>query len=588
MLRALATIFRPPLGRDNLVSIPGAPMPRAPHRQPDCPADPAPAEAATLDLARRFDLLQGGLDLIDQGLTVIDAELKLVAWNRRFFTLLEFPMELARVGTPFEAFIRFNAQRGEYGAGDRDAQVAERVRLAESFQPHYLERQRPNGTIIAIRGEPLPHRGFVTIYTDITRQRQHELIIRERNEELDRRVRARTIELEAANAGLHRAMAEQKRMGAALMQAQQMEAVGKLTGGLAHDFNNLLTIIIANLAALRDRQTTGELNEFLDPAIAAARRGADITKRLLAFARRQPLEPRSIEVNAIVGNILTLLRRSLPAHIAVVTETERGELFSMVDPAQLENALLNLALNARDAMPQGGTLVIRSASRRIGGKEAAELDIADGRYVAICVEDNGTGMTPETLARVFEPFFTSKEFGTGSGLGLSTIYGFAKQSGGAVRIRSQFGVGTAVTLFLREGPPADAATEEPAHRTQRAAGIRHVALLVEDDPDVRTVIRRQLTELGHLVIEASGGKDALNIVENIDELSLLVSDIMMPGDLDGRRLAERARALRPDIRVILITGYAERLDDDAGERFVILDKPCSKEELAAAIDEATP
>lgn len=540
------------------------------------------------DLPRRFDLLQGGLDLIDQGLTVIDADLKLVAWNRRFFTLLEFPMELARVGTPFDAFIRYNARRGEYGDGECEAQVAERVRLAAAFQPHYIERRRPNGTIIAIRGEPLPHRGFVTIYTDITRQRRHERIIKERNEELDRRVRARTIELEAANAELHRAMAEQKRMGAALMQAQQMEAVGKLTGGLAHDFNNLLTIIIANLAALRDRQTTGELNEFLDPAIAAARRGADITKRLLAFARRQPLEPRSIEVNAIVGNILTLLRRSLPAHIAVITETERGELFSMVDPAQLENALLNLALNARDAMPQGGTLVIRSASRRIDEKEAAELDIVDGRYVAICVEDNGTGMAPETLARVFEPFFTSKEFGAGSGLGLSTIYGFAKQSGGAVRIRSQLGVGTAVTLFLREGPPVDATAEEPAHRTQRAAGIRHVALLVEDDPDVRTVIRRQLTELGHLVIEASGGKDALNIVENIDELSLLVSDIMMPGDLDGRRLAERARALRPDIRVILITGYAERLDDGAGERFVILDKPCSKEELTAAIDEATP
>lgn len=558
---------------------------------PDALAEAVRAAADPHDLSRRFNLLQGGLDLIDQGLTVIDADLKLVAWNRRFFTLLEFPLELARVGTPFEAFIRYNAQRGEYGPGDSEAQVAERVRLAQSFRPHYLERQRPNGTIIAIRGEPLPHQGFVTIYTDITQQRTHERLIRERNEELDRRVRERTIELEAANAELQRAMAEQKRMGAALMQAQKMEAVGKLTGGLAHDFNNLLTIVIANLAELRDKHNAdATLSEFLDPAIAAARRGADITRRLLAFARQQPLEPRPVEVNGVITDILTLLRRSLPAGIGVETSSSGGELYSMVDPAQLENALLNLALNARDAMPQSGTLLIRARHETVSEKEATELEIAAGRYVAISVEDTGTGMDAATLARVFEPFFTSKEFGSGSGLGLSMVYGFARQSEGAVRIRSQVGVGTAVTLLLREGRPLPDAPKEAPRRPASVGATRHVVLLVEDDADVRTVLRRQLTDLGHLVIEASGGNEAINILDNVREISLLVSDIMMPGDLDGRRLAERTRRLRPDVRIILITGYAERLDerDESGASFPVVGKPCTKEELAAAIDEVAP
>lgn len=558
---------------------------------PDDLADAVRAAADPHDLRRRFDLLQGGLDLIDQGLTVIDADLKLVAWNRRFFTLLEFPMELARVGTPFEAFIRYNAQRGEYGPGDSEAQVAERVRLARSFRPHYLERQRPNGTLIAIRGAPLPHQGFVTIYTDITQQRTHERLIRERNEELDRRVRERTAELEAANAELQRAMAEQKRMGAALMQAQKMEAVGKLTGGLAHDFNNLLTIVIANLAELRDKHNAGAtLSEFLDPAIAAARRGTDITRRLLAFARRQPLEPRPVEVNGVITNILTLLRRSLPAGISVETSSSGGELYSTVDPAQLESALLNLALNARDAMAQHGTLLIRARHEVVPEKEAAELEIAAGRHVAITVEDTGTGMDAATLARVFEPFFTSKEFGSGSGLGLSMVYGFARQSEGAVRIRSQVGVGTAVTLLLREGHPLPDAPKEAPRKASSVGATRHVALLVEDDADVRTVLRRQLTDLGHLVIEASGGREAINILDNVREISLLVSDIMMPGDLDGRRLAERTRRLRPDVRVILITGYAERLDerDEGGGDFPVVGKPCAKEELAAAIDEVAP
>ncbi|KAB2920292.1 MAG: response regulator [Hyphomicrobiaceae bacterium] len=541
------------------------------------------------DDRRRFELLQGGLDLIDQGLTVFDGDLRLVAWNLRFFTLLEFPLEMASVGRPFADFMRYNALRGEYGDGDVEEKVAERVRLARAFQPHYMERVRPNGTIVAVRGEPLPYGGFVTIYTDITRQRYHERLIQERNEELDRRVRERTAALETANIDLKHAMAEQKRMQAALVQAQKMEAVGKLTGGLAHDFNNLLTIVISNLAAIRDKGMAGpELNDFLEPALAAARRGADITRRLLAFARQQPLEPRSVDVNRVVANILTLLRRSLPEIVTITSEPGVGELHTVADPSQLENALVNLALNARDAMPKGGRLVMRTGRRELSATEAAELDVTPGPYVAIAVEDTGIGMDQATLSRVFEPFFTSKEFGSGSGLGLSMVYGFVRQSGGAIRMRSEPGKGTTVTLLLREGVSTSDTAVEEAQEVLTGATARHAVLLVEDDPDVRTVIRRQLVDLGHSVIEASGGKEALAILESVPEVSVLISDIVMPGDIDGRRLAERARCRRPDIRVVLITGYAEGLDGRRGTETVVLRKPCSKEQLAAAIHEAGP
>ena len=543
------------------------------------------------DELRRFELLQGGLDLIDQGLTVFDGSLRLVAWNQRFFTLLDFPMEMARVGTSFADFMRINALRGEYGEGDIEEKVAERVRLARSFQRHYIERVRPNGTIVAVRGEPLPHGGFVTIYTDITQQRYHERLIHERNEELDRRVRERTAELEAANIELKRVNAEQKRMEAALVQAQKMEAVGELTGGLAHDFNNLLTIVISNLASLRDRQSgSAPIMEFVQPALVAAHKGADLTRRLLAFARRQQLEPRVIEVNRLIASFLTLLCRSLPELIRIASKPWPYKLHIHVDPQQLEHVLLNLALNARDAMPQGGDLIIWTASREVSEAEASELDVALGHYVEIGVDDTGTGMDAVTLSRAFEPFFTTKEFGSGSGLGLSMVYGFVKQSGGAVRIRSTCGEGTAVVLLLPVSTtPAEAEMPTPSRALSPADSPRLV-LLVEDDAEVRKVIRRQLSDIGHVVIEASSGEEALMIVESVPELSALVSDIVMPGSMDGRQLARLVRDRRPELRVVLITGYAEGLETRSGadQRIVILRKPCTKEELGAAIEDSSP
>jgi signal transduction histidine kinase/CheY-like chemotaxis protein len=533
------------------------------------------------DERHRLALLEAGLDLIDQGLSIFDSELRAVAINRRVMTMLDFPAEMARVGTAFSDFVRYNALRGEYGPGDPEELAAERVRLARQFKPHYMERVRPDGTIVAIRGTPLPDGGWVTIYTDVTQQRTHERLAQERNEELDRRVRKRTAELEAANA-------EQKRLEAVLVHAQKMEAVGELTGGLAHDFNNLLTIVISNLAVLRDRAASAGMMEFVEPALVAALKGADITRRLLAFARRQRLEPRIVEVNSLIANLLSLARHSLPLTIRISREPAPFELHTRVDPQQLEHAFLNLVLNARDAMPKGGSLVVHSASRLIHKAEAAELELTPGRYVEVRVRDTGKGMDQAMLSRVFEPFFTTKQFGSGSGLGLSMVYGFVKQSGGAIHFSSMPGRGTTVTLLLPASPAPTRPDARELRGSRPSVGSSRLVLLVEDDADVRTVIRRQLTDIGHMVIEAPAGDEALAIIDDVPELSVLVSDIVMPGAMDGRRLADLAKQRRPGLRVVLVTGYAGGLDVQGGRHrsFTVLRKPGTKEELAAAIETA--
>jgi signal transduction histidine kinase len=537
--------------------------------------DPAAAAAATLvDLLeerRRFALLQAGADLIDQGITVVDSDLKLVAANRGLFKLFGFPPEMSRVGTPLADFIRYNAERGEYGKGDIEEIVAERLRLARRFEPYQTERVRPDGTIVAIRRSPLPTGGVVTIFTDVTRQRA----------EGDRRAPERIAELEAAKA-------EQKRLETALVRAQKMQAVGELTGGLAHDFNNLLTIVTSNLAVLRDEAAKAGMMEFVEPALSAAYKCADITRRLLAFARRQKLEPRIVEVNDLIASLLSLWHPSLPSAIRISRQLAPFQLYTRVDREQLEHAVLNLVLNARDAMPGGGNLVVHTASRLVHNMEATELELAPGRYAEIRVEDTGVGMDQATLARAFEPFFTSKQAGAGSGLGLSVVYGFVKQSGGAAHMSSTPGRGTTVTLLLPASPAPSRPEVDPRPALREGVGSSRLVLLVDDDADVRTAIRRQLTDIGHMVMEARAGNEALTIIDNAPQISVLVSDVVMPDAMDGRRLAELAKKKRPELRVVLITGYAEGLDVQGGRHrsFKLLRKPCTKEELAAAIETA--
>ena len=383
---------------------------------------------------------------------------------------------------------------------------------------------------------------------------------------------------------------EQRRTQGALAQAQKMEAIGQLTGGLAHDFNNMLTVVMGNLQGLVD--ALGDhpaVAEYVEPALAAAEGGAGLARRLLAFSRQQPIAPVVVEVNELVLDMARMIRRSLPSTITVSTASRDVDLRALVDPNQLESALLNLALNARDAMPNGGELRIECSLECIEGAAAADLELPPGCYVQITVADNGTGMDGATLARVFEPFFTTKKFGLGSGLGMAMVYGFIKQSGGGVRIRSRQAVGTTVSLLLPQAPRA-AAAGEPA---LLASGARirplegRLVLLVEDDDKVRDVVRKQLSALGCAVLEAESGHEAADMVENIPAIAIVLSDIVMPGGMDGRALARFVRRFRPELPVVLMSGYADKaatgLEDSA---LPVLAKPFTPELLLEALHAA--
>ena len=362
-----------------------------------------------------------------------------------------------------------------------------------------------------------------------------------------------------------------------------MEAVGQLTGGLAHDFNNLLAIIIGNLSVLQERLGGGAGAEYVDPALQAARRGAELIRRLLTFSRRQTLEPCAVEVGTLVQNISHLLVRTLGETIRVRLRLPAAPLYALVDPHQLENALLNLALNARDAMPAGGELTIAVAQRTVDAELARIGEVAPGDYVQIDVSDTGSGIDPALLPRVFEPFFTTKPIGGGSGLGLSMVYGFVRQSGGNIRIHSTPGHGTSVR-FVLPATSAPAAPVAPALDGAEAGKLHgRPVLLVEDEPEVRKVIRLQLTALGHPVIEAANGVEALELLRSIEDIAILVSDTVMPGGLGGGELAREARALRPGLPILLITGYASASASFEAPALPVLRKPFDQPALAAAL-----
>ena len=665
----------------------------------------SPRREAPAAERHRYEMLQGGLDLIDQGLTVFDQHLRMVAWNETFLRLLEFPREMAFVGAEFESFIRYNAERGEYGPGDVEAQVRERVDAARGFSAHITERTRPNGRTLLARGVPLPHKGFVTLYTDVTEPRRVDELLRRQSHELEERVQRRTAQLEKANAENARIAAalrrseerlrlindtvpiligyvdkdevyqyankgysdwfghpegsvtgravvevigpavyaqaketvrialsgqqatyeyemtrhgrqvfarstlvpeinaegetlgffvfshditEQKRMQTALIQAQKMEAIGQLTGGLAHDFNNLLTVVIGNLAALQDhRPQDAEVNEFVEPALQSARRGVQLIRRLLTFSRQQPLEPRAVNIGDLIRDLSRLVRRSLPESIAVVADPGAAPLHALVDPGQLESALLNFSLNARDAMPEGGRLRIAASTVSLD-EEAPVFEVAAGDYVLIEVIDSGCGMDEATLARVFEPFFTTKRFGLGSGLGLSMTHSFARQSGGGIVIRSRPGEGTTVRMVLPLAQPES--RDETALEDVPAAYGGELVLLVEDEPNVRRVVRQQLIDLGHPVIEAENGAQALAMIDQVADIAVLVSDIVMPGGINGRQLAALVRQRRPATRIVLMSGYAEEDADSGlhsgGDALPVLAKPFVRQDLARVLQRA--
>ena len=393
-----------------------------------------------------------------------------------------------------------------------------------------------------------------------------------------------TLEARVAEAVGQRMQAEE-----ALRQSQKMEAIGQLTGGIAHDFNNLLTGITGSLEMLNTRIRQGRLDEldrYIAAARGAARRAAALTHRLLAFARRQVLDPRPTDVNRLAAGLEELIRRTMGPGIETEVVGAAGLWATLVDPNQLENALLNLCINARDAMPRGGRLTIETANRWLDERTARERDIPAGQYVSLCVTDTGTGMPPEVARRAFDPFFTTKPAGQGTGLGLSMVFGFARQSGGQVRIYSEVGRGTTVCLYLPRhyGEEAVDAPVKSAEDPRAEAG--QTVLVVDDEPTVRMLVTEILEELGYATIAAADGASGLKALQSEARVDLLVTDMGLPGGMNGRQLAEAGRAARPGLRVLFITGYAENAMIGNGQLepgMQVITKPFTMEALASRI-----
>ena len=416
------------------------------------------------------------------------------------------------------------------------------------------------------------------------RQRQYEC--RRLNEELEFHVQERTSELAAANRQLLAQIEERERVESTLRQMQRLEAVGQLTSGVAHDFNNLLTVVLGNIGFLEKGLSSagvdGRLAQRLGYMRAAAERGAKLTDQLLSFSRRQRLEPKLLDLNETVASMHDLLQSTMGGSIRIETKLHRGLWPAMVDPTQLELAMLNLAINARDAMQVGGRLAVHTENVTLGPALNPE-DPPAGDYVAICVADTGTGMTEEVRAKVFEPFFTTKEIGKGSGLGLSQVLGFAKQSGGGVRIESRVGEGTSIHIYL---PRTKAKAEErspsaPAIAAHKDAPDARI-LLVDDDHAVREVTSTTLRDLGYSVVEAGSGGAALDILAREPTIDLLIIDFAMPG-MSGAEVARQARAKRPTLPILFITGFADRAALAGVSETHIVGKPFVNDELATKL-----
>lgn len=387
-----------------------------------------------------------------------------------------------------------------------------------------------------------------------------------------------------------RDLTEKRAIEEQLRQSQKMEAVGQLTGGLAHDFNNLLTGISGSLELMQVRIAQGrtaELDRYLLAGQGAVKRAATLTHRLLAFSRRQTLDPTATDVNRLLRGLDDLIRRTIGPGIALDFVGASGLWPTLVDLNQLENAVLNLCINARDAMPAGGKLTIETSNRWLDARAALKLDLPAGQYVSVCVTDTGTGMTPEVVTRAFEPFFTTKPLGGGTGLGLSMIYGFARQSGGQVRIYSELGQGTTMCIYLPRH------TEDILHDDDiivsmppGPAGAGEVVLVIDDEPTIRMLIAEVLSEAGYAVIEAPDGPSGLRVLEAASRIDLLVTDVGLPAGMNGRQVADAARVARPDLKVLFITGYAENAVVSGGRLdrgMFVMSKPFPMELLVGRV-----
>jgi signal transduction histidine kinase/FixJ family two-component response regulator len=493
--------------------------------------------------------LRTSLDSLSQGIAVFGADRGLTNWNYCFQELLELPKAMVRSGTPYVAFQEYTT-RDDVSLLESEDQIRHERRVPGA--PIAYERIRPDGRHLEVRRSSMPDGGFVLTVTDMTKRAQAEGILRE---------------------------------------AQKMQAIGQLTGGIAHDFNNLLTVILGNLEFVRAKLAgEGPLQTRIERATWAAQRGATLTSQLLAFARKQPLAPAPIDLAASIPDLIPLLQRTLGEHIDIRYVGTAGLWPAMADPAQLESAVLNLALNARDAMPGGGRLTIETANKTLDAEYACQHgEVTAGDYAMLAVSDTGHGMTADVIARVFEPFFTTKPDGKGTGLGLAMVFGFIKQSGGHVKIYSEPSEGTTVRLYLPRAVGATIASrhpvDTPAHLPRGSATI----LVVEDEAAVREIAVAILTDLGYRVIEAGDGEEGLRAFDaNANAIDLLLSDVVLPGALRGRDMVDRILAVRPEVKVLYMSGYTEnaivhhgRLDDGVQ----LISKPFKRDQLASKVAE---
>jgi PAS domain S-box-containing protein len=391
-----------------------------------------------------------------------------------------------------------------------------------------------------------------------------------------------------------RDLTEKRAIEEQLRQSQKMEAVGQLTGGLAHDFNNLLTGISGSLEMMQVRIAQGrtaDFDRYFLAAQGAVKRAAALTHRLLAFSRRQTLDPKPSNVNRLLTGIEELVRRTMGPNIDVEVVGASGLWATLVDPNQLENAVLNLCINARDAMPEGGKLTLETTNKWIDERAARKHDLPVGQYVSLCVTDTGTGMTPEVIEKAFDPFFTTKPLGEGTGLGLSMIYGFARQSGGQIRVNSEVGQGTTMCLYLPRHSE-DAVQDDDAQlpTSLGLTGEGEVVLVIDDEPTIRMLVAEVLAESGYAVIEAPDGPAGLQVLESNARIDLLITDVGLPGGMNGRQVADAARVTRPNLKVLFITGYAENAVIGRGrldKGMYVLTKPFQMEMLADRIREIT-
>jgi signal transduction histidine kinase/CheY-like chemotaxis protein len=460
----------------------------------------------------------------------------------------------------------------------------------------FLERPFHPTTLIsvvktALRGRRRQYEArarLEALYESESHARNAEMDLRRLNETLELRVAERAGEIEAANRQLVAQIEERERVEATLRQIQRLEAVGQLTSGVAHDFNNLLTVILGNLGFI-DKALTGSADVGLKKRLShmrlAGERGAKLTSQLLAFSRRQRLEPKSVDINDALANMRDLLQSSLGGSIEIHTVFRPGLWPAFVDPTQVELVVLNLAINARDASPVGGSVTLETANATVGAPEKPEEPPA-GEYVVVSVTDTGSGMTKEVLAKAFEPFFTTKEIGKGSGLGLSQVLGFAKQSGGGMRIESRVGEGTSLKVYLPRAAAVDApAAPMDSHSVTLPRLKGSIILLVDDDSAVREITAFMLRESGYVVMEVGSGGAALDLLDREVNIDLVLLDFAMPG-MNGMDLARQVHSKFPTVPVLLVTGYADNSALAEVSEALIIQKPFVENELARKVQAA--